>query len=86
MRGVECIVEVIPVIILYALVLGVYDILPNDAHFTAGGKVPDELQVDCKSIEIDIVMLVVIARVKFAFIVQGIEIKIFRSGQVMPHP
>lgn len=86
MRGVECIAEVVPVIIRNHLILGIDRILPNHTKFAAGGKVPDELQIDREGIEIDVVILIVIASVQSAVAVQGIVFKIFRHRPVMPRP
>jgi len=52
LRGVNRIAEVVPVIIRNYLIQGIDRILPYDAEFAAGGKVPDELQVDREGIEL----------------------------------
>ena len=86
LRGMERVAEVVPVIIRHSLVLGADDIFPDSAQLAARGKVPDELEVGRKGIEIDVMVMIVITWVQCAVAIKGIEFKVFGFRPVMPGP
>ena len=82
--GVERIAEIGYIIMDQLVVNGIDGVFPNDAHLASRGKIPYELEISRKRIEIDVSAIDEIRGGKRSILFKGVKGKIFCLRPVMP--
>ena len=84
LRGIYSSFQIGKIAVNKLIIKGIDGILPDNAHLASRGKIPDELEVDGKGVEIDVLAIDEICRGKRSIFVEGIKGQIFGLRPVMP--